>query len=432
MRILPKLFISWIAFGIVLSCFSVSSADQKFKIIKKKSVVKKTKPEIAVLPDLAFMKKAKWSSIPKEGDVVGSTSMINIFIKNKGAAPSQASELKIHLLSFPKKTSMPSLNGMLNIPPLNPGQSFTLFWPQASSAKWPSGKFQFNFTIDPANKLQESVETNNKEILRFNTIPLVKKITKKKGAKLQNKALKVERKKSFAHSNFTGLAIQSPKPDSFLMAPRTYTIKYLAAGVNKISIDYLIYEVDSQGKQKDTFVTRSVVKNQAPTGSCDIQINQNMVPSRRDSGAGTFMSGSTQYFDGKVAVRLSAVVDGEPIEQICPLRVKYPRIRLKNPQTGTDLYPGLWYEARWSSIGHRLDNVKIHISKSPPGKFGFSSLWTIETPNTGKYRFRAPSDADLNIEIPTGGREIYLIVEEDFDLNLWNLRVISWKRLILH
>lgn len=121
MRILSKLFISWIAFGIVLSCFSVSSADQKFKIIKKKSVVKKTKPEIAVLPDLAFMKKAKWSSIPKEGDVVGSTSMINIFIKNKGAAPSQASELKIHLLSFSKKTSMPSLNGMLNIPPLNPG-----------------------------------------------------------------------------------------------------------------------------------------------------------------------------------------------------------------------------------------------------------------------------------------------------------------------
>lgn len=212
------------------------------------------------------------------------------------------------------------------------------------------------------------------------------------------------------------------------MAPRTYTIKYLAAGVEKIDLDYLIYDVDRDGNPKETFTTKSLVKDKAPTGTCDVQIDWHMVPSRHSSGAGTPLSGSTKRFDGKVAIRLSAVINGQKVERMCPLRVKCPRIRLVQPESGSNLYRGLWYEARWSTIGHRLETVKLHITKSAPShKWGFSSMWTIEVPNTGKYRFRVPPD----LEMPSKGPMVFLVVEERFDLNLWNPRVFGFKNYIL-
>jgi hypothetical protein len=275
------------------------------------------------------------------------------------------------------------------------------------------------------NLIKESVETNNKDQLRFGITPRPKlTFNKKAGAKTITPAS--QSAPSLA-ANIKGLSILSPKPNTLLMAPRTYTIKYLAAGVEKIDLDYLIYDVDWQGNPKETFTTRSLVKDKAPTGACDVQIGSNMVPSKHSAGA-TALSDHTERFDGKVAIRLSAVINGEKVERICPLRVKRPRIRLVQPESGSNLYRGLWYEARWSTIGHRLETVKLHITKSAPShKWGFSSMWTIEVPNTGKYRFRVPPD----LEMPSKGPTVFLVVEEKFDLNLWNLRVFGFKNYIL-
>ncbi len=416
-----------VAAGIILSFSSMTFAAQQFSI-KKNATVKKTGPVVAQLPDLSFLKKVQWSNFPKAGDTIGSAAILNIPIKNKGIAASKPCKMQIRFSSIKGGSFLPSLSGTLHIPPLNPGQTYALSWPQLSSDKWPAGKFQFTFTIDPMNQVAESVETNNKDQLRFDVAALPKKFTLKKKA-AANTVVQAAKPAASLSADLKGLSILSPKANTLLMAPRTYTIRYLATGVEKIDLDYLIYEVDYQGNPKDTFVTRRLVKDQAPTGAYDVQINSSMVPFRHSSGAGTPLSGSTERFDGKVAIRLSAVVNGKKVERICPLRVKCPRIRLVQPESGSNLYRGLWYEARWSTIGHRLEKVKLHITKKPPSKkWGFSSIWTVEVPNTGKYRFRVPPD----LEMPSHGPTVSLVVEERFDLNLWNPRVFGFKNLVLH
>lgn len=426
MKTLSTLLRIGVAASVMLSFSSLSLAAQHFSI-KEKPTVQKTSPTMVQLPDLAFSKKAGWSNTPKAGDTIGRSAILNIPIINKGNTASKASKMQIRFISISGGAPLPGLSGTLHIPPLNPGQSFSLSWPQLSASKWPVGKFQFTFTIDPMNLIKESVETNNKDQFRFGITSLPKlTLNKKAGAKT---ITAVSQSAPSLAANIKGLSILSPKPNTLLLAPRTYTIKYLAIGVEKIDLDYLIYDVDWQGNQKETFTTKSLVRDKAPTGARDVQIDSDMVPFRRNSGAGTPLSGYTERFDGKVAIRLSAVLNGEKVERICPLRVKCPRIRLVQPEAGSNLYRGQWYEARWSTVGHRLETVKLHMTDSAPSsKWGFSSMWTIEVPNIGKYRFRVPPD----LEMPSQGPTVYLVVEERFALNFWNPRVFGSQKYILH
>jgi hypothetical protein len=428
MKILSKLILIGLVAGFIFSTFSISFAAQKIQL-KKKTLVKKTPMTIAQLPDLVFEKKAEWSAIPKAGDTIGSSAMINVFVKNKGIAASGASKMQITLLSFSGGYRPPSLSGTLHIPPLNSGQSFILSWPQLSSAKWLSGKFQFNFKIDPQNQIKESKETNNKDQLLFEIAPIKGKFQLKKNAKI-NTLKSMSQSASSQALNITGLSIISPKPDTLLYGSRTYTIKYLARGAKKVDVDYLIYRVDDDGNPKDTFRTKSIIKNKVPTGSCDIQINHEMVPSiyyENNSPIGNPLSGHYERFDGKVAIRLKAVINGKEEERICPLRVKRPRIRLVKPESGSDLYRGQWYEARWSTIGYKQDKVELHLLKSEPDQIGFSGYdWSIEVPNTGRCRFKIPVDLQMS-----PGR-VYLEVYEPFRYNLWGIRVFSFKQLTLH
>ncbi|MCP3901331.1 MAG: hypothetical protein GY707_16630, partial [Desulfobacteraceae bacterium] len=371
-----------------------------------------------------------WTAIPKAGDTIGSSAMINIFVKNKGIAASGASKVQITLISFSGGYRPPSLSGTLHIPPLNAGQSFILSWPQLSSAKWPSGRFQFNFEIDPQNQIKESKETNNKDHLFFEIAPL------KGNSKYQLKKNKKARKiKSMSQpsasqaSNITGLSIISPKPNTRIYGGKTHTIKYFARGAEKIDIDYLIYRLDEDGNPKDTFKAKSIIENEVPTGSCDIHINRSMVPISKVGY--TDMQGNRRSravrHDGKVAIRLKAVINGKEVERIYPLTVRIPGIRLIKPKSGSDLYRGQRYEARWSTRGYSKDTVQLELfTRNPEFNVNIEPEWSIEVPNTGRYNFNISE----NLPLPYFGH-IYLKVEESFHDD-WGENIYSIKKYKIH
>ncbi len=179
MKIFQKAIITLLAIGFIITTCSISFSAQIFKT-NKKPVLVNTKPTIALLPDLTFLKKATWSKLPKEGDTIGSSAILNIFITNTGNADSKESKLKIDLSSLTGSFCPPSLSGFIDIPPLASGKSVVLAWPQMSSDKWTAGKYKFSFFIDSQNIIKEKKETNNKRGWSFNVQPKNKIILKKK------------------------------------------------------------------------------------------------------------------------------------------------------------------------------------------------------------------------------------------------------------
>lgn len=108
------------------------------------------------------------------------------------------------------------------------------------------------------------------------------------------------------------------------------------------------------------------------------------------------------------------------MECTVPLKVKIPRLLLKEPSQGTNLYRGLWYDIKWSSVGHHLDKVTLSIALL--GDLGLTNtLWSIEVPNNGRYHLRIPQD----LEIPQWADKVWFLVEEKFDRSIWDARVRS-------
>ncbi len=368
------------------------------------------------LPDLTFKHNLVWSTLPKAGDVIGKSGKIKLVIVNNGETPSVASKMSVGIRAVSGHSRLPSsLNGLLHIPPLNPGQTVTLSWPQLSSEKWQAGTFQLEFRIDPNHTVKETNESNNHKQLELAIAPASTEIQKKiKIAKARKIAPKAA---SSAGPALSAVAILSPKPDSMLMAARTYTVKYLAANAESVDLHMLIYDVGSNGQQYDTFTVRTLFENSPPTGTYQLEINEDRVPQRHYDG---YISGSTERYDGKVALRLRAVIEGKNVERITPLKVKIPRLHLKDPGQGTNLYRGLWYDISWSNIGHYLDKVTLSIALL--GDLGLTNtLWSIEVPNTGRYHLRIPQD----LEIPQWADRVWFLVEEKFDRNIWDARVRS-------
>lgn len=414
MKVLQRTMLIGLVASLSLFNYLFAHAGRQPKL-NTKQTIKPTSITSVQLPDLTFKNNPVWSTLPKAGDIVGKSGNIKLVIVNNGKAPSVASKMRVGIKAVSGKFRPPSLNGLLHIPPLNPGQTVALSWPQLSAGKWQAGTFQLEFSVDPNHAVKETNESNNRKQLKFTITPATIGIHKK--TKMV-KAQEITQKAALpAEAALSAFAIFSPKPNSMLMAARTYTVKYLATNAERVDMDMLIYDVGNNGQQYDTFTVKTIFENSVPTGNYQLHINEDMVPQKHHSG---HISGSTTRYDGKVALRLRAVIEGKQVECTVPLKVKIPRLRLKEPSQGTNLYRGLWYDIKWSSIGHHLDKVTLSIALL--GDLGLTNtLWSIEVPNNGRYHLRIPQD----LEIPPWADRVWFLVEEKFDRSIWDARVRS-------
>jgi len=157
-----------------------SSAAAK-TLFKKKANVTSIAPTGIDKPDLE-LKPIKWSKPLKQGDTVGSSSILNIIIVNKGRAVSRDAKIQIRCTSLSGGNSPSSTNGFLDLSALNPGKSISFSWPSMSSEKWPAGTFKISVHADSQNIVRESNESNNKKYLTFTVQPKMKlKPAKKAG-----------------------------------------------------------------------------------------------------------------------------------------------------------------------------------------------------------------------------------------------------------
>jgi hypothetical protein len=123
-------------------------------------------------PDLE-LKPVHWSSPPKQGDVVGGSAILNIQVINKGKAASRACKIQIQCTVLSGRKAPASMNGMLDLSPLDPGGSVALAWPSLSTEKWPAGTFKITVYADSQNVVSESNEANNKKQLIFTIQPKI-------------------------------------------------------------------------------------------------------------------------------------------------------------------------------------------------------------------------------------------------------------------
>jgi CARDB len=171
------LFFAGLALAFLLTSSSALCAPKKFKI-NTSSTTSKVK-NITGMPDLV-VKNVKWSSTPKEGDIVGMSGSLNIIVWNRGTAPAGESKLKIDCKSLTSTNYPHPLAGMIDVQPLGAGKSMAYSWPSASSEKWFAGTYRMTFTADfHFNSVKESNENNNKKILTFTVLSktdLIKKL----------------------------------------------------------------------------------------------------------------------------------------------------------------------------------------------------------------------------------------------------------------
>jgi len=160
---------------ILFMCTSITNAAN-FKL-KKKAVF--TPKVLSGKPDLV-VKKAVWSSTPKEGDTIGASSILNIVVLNRGAAPAGGNRLKITCLAASGGTCPSILQRIQSIPSLKSGKSMGFTWPSLSSEKWTPGRYTLVLEVDSSpGKVDESRENNNKKTIVFTVLKknhIVKKL----------------------------------------------------------------------------------------------------------------------------------------------------------------------------------------------------------------------------------------------------------------
>ena len=89
-------------------------------------------------------------------------------VMNQGTAAAGASKLKIACQPLGGTGCPGGLDGTIDIPPLNPGQSMTYAWPSANlSEKWVPGQYRLTFSADATNQVSELNEANNASHLIF-------------------------------------------------------------------------------------------------------------------------------------------------------------------------------------------------------------------------------------------------------------------------
>ncbi len=173
-----KQSILFIGLAITIMFMSTSGLYAAQKFMRKTQITVKSKTQgIVTMPDL-IIKNASWSSNPKQGQKVGTSSILNIHIQNKGTASAGAHKVKITCSTLSGHAYPPSLNGTINVPSLGPGKSQNVAWPPISSGKWQSGKYRLNISVDDGNLVKESDETKNKRFILFTVLGLMKPVKK--------------------------------------------------------------------------------------------------------------------------------------------------------------------------------------------------------------------------------------------------------------
>jgi subtilase family serine protease len=171
----------WVVFaGLVMAIALMNASNlnaaENFKLRKSQPPSLKT-PGPVKLPDLVI-KTPSWSAPPKEGQTVGTASILNIVVANEGTASAKAHKLRVSCTSLTGNSCPASLSGVLAVSPLNAGQSMTYAWPPASAEKWKSGKYRLKFAADYMNRVQESSETNNTAFLTFTVLSKIGLVNK--------------------------------------------------------------------------------------------------------------------------------------------------------------------------------------------------------------------------------------------------------------
>lgn len=159
---------SLVAFSLIL-CASHLHAASKVKL-KTKSSLRSRVQAPSKTPDLVIT-KVSWSTPPKEGHLVGRSSILNIIVKNAGNDTARVNKMKVECTPLSANRCPSSLNGNPNIPMLRPGQSAAVAWPSLSSEKWLSGRFRLCSRADIENTVEESNERNNHKCLVFSVAP---------------------------------------------------------------------------------------------------------------------------------------------------------------------------------------------------------------------------------------------------------------------
>lgn len=171
-----------------ISTSSSLYAAPKSTLKNNQAIQSKSPAQLIQMPDLVI-KQVSWSSNPKDGQTIGTSSILNITVLNRGNAPAGENKLKIDCKSLTGSNYPYPLDGLINVQPLDPGKSITYAWPSASSQKWFPGTYKMTFTVDYLfNAVKESNENNNVKTLTFTVlskIDLIKKINVKPVVKPQ-------------------------------------------------------------------------------------------------------------------------------------------------------------------------------------------------------------------------------------------------------
>lgn len=226
-----------------------------------------------------------------------------------------------------------------------------------------------------------------------------------------------------------GLLITSPEEQATLYASREYTVKYLATGAETISLWVLVprgmtVEELAKGNIGQKFVARKLVAGQAPTGSHTFRLDENFAPF---SNLGSSIVSSTKRYDGPIVFRLVKHQQGKNDEVFeRKVKVRIPRLRLREPAAGNEVYRGKWYEARWQTLGQQWPQVKLSLMyHSGADIMGEKIVWSTMVPNNGKCRFMVPKD----LAKPESGHKAYIMIEEEFPASQWDARVMSMQEV---
>jgi hypothetical protein len=122
----------------------------------------------AAKPDLS-VGNMQWSNTIHQGDRIGHSSILNIVVQNIGDAPSPATQYRIScvFVNVPTPT-LPELSGIRQLPPIEPGKSMGIAWPDASNNTWLPGEYRFTIELDPMKKVVEKSESNNTKSITMN------------------------------------------------------------------------------------------------------------------------------------------------------------------------------------------------------------------------------------------------------------------------
>jgi hypothetical protein len=166
-------FLTFLGLAVLLVTLSAPAVDCGPLKPLKKVGPSSTVMTITAKPDLV-VKTPTWSYPPREGDAIGTLSILNLTVSNPGSAAAGDSQLNITCQPLGGASCPGALNGTINVQPLDPGQSMTYAWPPASSDKWSPGQYRLTFTADGAHQVPELNESNNAAHLVFTVPPKMK------------------------------------------------------------------------------------------------------------------------------------------------------------------------------------------------------------------------------------------------------------------